>query len=111
MLILTIFVSVIDYVAPIVMTRMGGGSKYAMWGSTIGIFAGLFFMPIGLVLGPLLGAFIGEILHNVNLKHAFKVAAMSFISFLLGTGIKLVASLLMTFYAFAAMWNYAKLTI
>jgi len=108
MLGLTVFVTVLDYVAPIVMTRLGGGSKYAMWGSTIGIFAGLFFMPLGLILGPLIGAFIGEILHNTDFIRAIKVAAMSFISFLLGTGLKLIVSLLMTFYTFVAMWNFGK---
>ncbi len=108
MLALTIFVTLVDYVAPIILTRMGGGSKNAMWGSTLGIIAGMFFMPWGIILGPLLGAFIGEMLHNSNFTHATKVATMSFISFLLGTGLKLIASLLMTFYAFAAMWNFGK---
>ena len=108
MLALTILVTILDYVAPIVMTRLGGGSKYAMWGSTLGIIAGMFFMPWGIILGPLVGAFMGEILHNSNLTHATKVATMSFISFLLGTGLKLIASLLMTYYTFAAIWNFGR---
>ncbi|MBO4641464.1 MAG: DUF456 domain-containing protein [Bacteroidaceae bacterium] len=108
MLALTILVTILDFVAPIVMTRLGGGSKYAMWGSTLGIIAGMFFMPWGIILGPLVGAFMGEILHNSNFTHATKVATMSFISFLLGTGLKLIASLLMTFYTFAAIWNFGR---
>jgi uncharacterized protein len=73
-----------------------------VWGSTIGVFAGLFFMPAGLVIGPLAGAFIGEIMHESNLGKAVKVALMSFVAFLLTTGLKLVISLMMTYYTFAA---------
>ncbi|MCR4853671.1 MAG: DUF456 domain-containing protein [Prevotella sp.] len=108
MLALTVLVTVLDYVAPILLTKMGGGSKRAMWGSTIGIIAGLFFMPYGLILGPLVGAFLGEISHNSDLPHATKVALMSFISFLLGTGLKLIASLLMTFYTIEAAWKFGR---
>lgn len=108
MLALTVLVTILDYVAPIMMTRLGGGSRYAMWGTTLGIFAGMFFMPWGIILGPLVGAFLGEILHRSNFTHATKVATMSFISFLLGTGLKLIVSLVMTFYTFAAIWSYGK---
>ena len=102
MLVVTIVVTVLDYIAPIWLTKLGGGSKEAMWGSTLGIFAGLFFMPLGLVLGPLAGAFIGEMMHEQHVGKATKVALMSFVAFLLTTGLKLMASLLMTFYVFKA---------
>jgi len=102
MFVVTILATVLDYVAPIWLTKLGGGSKEAIWGSTLGVFAGLFFMPIGLILGPLAGAFIGEMMHESNTGKAIQVALMSFVAFLLTTGIKLVASLLMTFYTFKA---------
>ncbi len=87
---------------------MGGGSKSAIWGTTIGTFAGLFFMPWGLILGPLAGAFIGEVIKNRNLLHATKVALMSFVSFVLSTGLKLATSLIITFFCFDAMLSYIK---
>jgi len=106
MLALTILVTVLDYVAPIILTRMGGGSRPAAWGTTIGIVAGLFFMPWGLLLGPLVGAFLGEMTHNTDVPKATRVAAMSFISFLLTTGLKLIATLVMTFYVMRAAWMH-----
>lgn len=106
MLILTIFVSVLDYVAPIWLTKVGGGSKAAIWGSTFGLIAGLFFMPIGLILGPLAGAFIGEVSNNSSVGKATKVALMSFVSFLLTTGAKLILSALMTYYTMVAIYNF-----
>lgn len=102
MFVITIVVTVLDYIAPIWLTKLGGGSKQAMWGSTIGVFIGLFFMPLGLVFGPLVGAFIGEMMQNNNTGKALKVALMSFVAFLLTTGIKLIVSILMTFYTFKA---------
>lgn len=105
MLGLTILVTVLDYVAPIWLTKLGGGSKAAVWGSTLGLIAGLFFMPVGLIIGPLVGAFIGEMTHNSSdVGQSVKVAAMSFIAFLLTTGLKLVSCLLMTYYTFSACY-------
>lgn len=106
MLALTIIVSVLDYIAPVWLTKVGGGSKAAIYGSTIGLLAGLFFMPIGLILGPLAGAFLGEISNNSSLGKATRVAMMSFISFLLTTGLKLVLSALMAYYAIIAVFEY-----
>lgn len=105
MFVVTLAVTVLDYIAPIWLTKLGGGSKQAMWGSTLGVFIGLFFMPWGLILGPLAGAFVGEMMHNKDTSKATKVALMSFVAFLLTTGIKLVVSLLMTFYTFKAFFD------
>ena len=105
MLALTIGVSILDYIAPIWLTKLGGGSKKAVMGSTIGLFAGLLFMPIGLIVGPLTGAFIGEMMNNSSLRKSTKVALMSFISFLLTTGLKLIVSGIMTYYTFEGIYH------
>ena len=107
MLIITVAVTVLDYIAPIWLTKLGGGSKQAIWGSTIGVFIGLFFMPIGLIVGPLAGAFVGELVHEEKLGKAIRVALMSFIAFLLTTGLKLVVSLVMTYYVFESFAHQA----
>lgn len=51
---------VIDNICTYFGARQFGSSKAAMWGSIIGVFAGAFFFPIGLILGPFAGAFIAE---------------------------------------------------
>lgn len=51
--------------------RFGAG-KAGAWGAVIGSIAGLFFMPIGLVLGPFLGALIAELLAGRETKDAFR---------------------------------------
>ncbi len=108
MLLVTVIVVIMDYTIPLVFTKMGGGSKPAMWGATIGTFAGLFFMPWGLILGPLMGAFIGEFMKNGKFLQASKVSMMSFVAFLLSSVVKLVASLLMTFFTIHAVWSFVN---
>lgn len=88
--IIMVIVTVIDYIAPIWMTDLSGGSKYSTRGATIGLVAGLFFSPWGLIVGPFLGALVGELLAHAQAKKALKVAMMSFVAFLLTTGLKLI---------------------
>jgi len=107
MLALTILAQVLDYIAPIWMAKAGGGSKAAITGSTVGLILGLFYMPLGLILGPLVGAFVGEMISTQNTTIALRVALLSFLSFLLSTGFKLILCLVMTFYTMAAFWNQA----
>ena len=87
--ILMIVLSVLDYVAPIWLTNKGGGSPSATRGATAGMIVGLFFPPWGLLLGPFLGALLGELLTHAPAGKALRVALLSFVSFLLTTGFKL----------------------
>ena len=86
----------VDYVVPIWGTKSLGGTKAGVRGSTIGLFAGLFitfFFPIGFIailLGPFIGAYIGEKSAGTDDHLAWKSALGSFVGFLLGTGIKLI---------------------
>ena len=94
-----VIVSVIDYVAPVWLTNLGGGSKQATGGSLIGLIIGLltstFLGFIGIILGPFLGALVGELLAKSTWRKSLKVALMSFVGFLLTTGIKLIYGLIL----------------
>jgi uncharacterized protein YqgC (DUF456 family) len=93
-------VTVVDYLLPAVITRRSGGSRAASIGSLLGLLAGMFlFPPFGVILGPFFGAFIGELLNRNNTGNALKVAFGAFVAFMIGTGVKLVVSGLMLFYA------------
>jgi uncharacterized protein YqgC (DUF456 family) len=60
--------------------------------------AGLFFFPPwGLIIGPFIGAFIGELMTHATTGKAFKVAMMSFVGFLLTTGMKIIYSSVLLF--------------
>ena len=90
----TVAVSVADYFLPAWMTRRFGGSRAGAIGATVGVFAGFFlFPPVGIFLGPFLGAVLGELLNDrSDVPKAFLIGFGSFLSFIVGTGIKLVAA-------------------
>lgn len=91
-LIAAIAVSILDNIAPIFLTKKSGGTKAGTWGATLGLIAGIFLGPAGIILGPFAGAFIGELLHDrSNTQKAFKAALAAFAGFLLGTGMKLIS--------------------
>ena len=95
-------VTLLDNILPAIMTKRFGGSKAATRGSLIGIVVGFFMGPLGLIIGPFLGALIGELTNNgSDSARAFKVAFGSFAAFICGTGIKLVAAVLITIKIFA----------
>ena len=95
---ITIAVTLLDYIIPAYGTKKFGGSKYGIWGCTIGLVVGLWLGPLGIIIGPFVGAFIGEIIANNNSSTALKSAFGSFVGFLFGTLLKLVACLMMGWY-------------
>lgn len=99
-----IVVSVLEYVIPVYGTKKFGGSKYGLWGCSIGLVAGLFFGPWGIFLGPFVGAFVGELIANNQSDQALKAALGSFIGFLFSTLLKLVVCVVMAWYFVAALW-------
>jgi uncharacterized protein len=101
---IAVAVTVIDLVVPVWATKRFGGSRYGMWGAGIGIFAGVFFLPpVGLIIGPLAGAVAGELIKGTPGRKALIAGLGSFAGFLMGTGIKLAASVAMTVYFVQAL--------
>jgi len=119
---IAIAVTVMDNLLPAWMTKRFGGSRMAVVGSVLGIVIGMvFFAPIGLLIGPFLGALAGELVNNklqaergkanggelnagnANVK-ALKVALGAFLAFIVGTGAKLIVGSLMIFYAVRAVF-------
>lgn len=106
MLGVTIIVSIIDYIVPMYLTKATGGSKYAERGALIGLILGAFIIPpYGMIIVSFLGAFLMEIFYaKKNSGAAFKSAMGSFLGFLLGTGIKIIACCVMMYYIVVYMF-------
>ncbi len=105
---LTIVMVVLDYVIPAKGTKRFGGSKYGIWGTNIGLIVGLLApVPGGFIIGPFMGAFIGEILFDQNdLKRAFKAATGSFIGFIASTFMKFVLCVGFLGWFIKIVWEY-----
>ena len=94
-----VVVTILDYVVPIWGTKKFGGSRAGMWGAAIGLVLGLIFLPpLGIIIGPFAGAVIGESLTGKEAAHAFRAGLGSLLGLMMGTGLKLAASIAMIFY-------------
>ena len=101
---ITVVVTALDYIVPIYGTRKYGGSKYGVWGSTIGLIAGFWLGPLGIIIGPFVGAFVGELIASNDSEHALRAAWGSFVGFLFGTLLKLVVCVVMAWYLFGLIF-------
>lgn len=102
--IIAAIITVIDYLIPIYGTRKFGGTRAGVIGSIIGLIAGIFFLPgIGIIIGPFVGAFIGELLAGSKSDKALKAAFGSFIGFITGTFMKLIYGLAVIYYFVAGL--------
>ena len=93
----------LDFVAGIFGARRAGARPAALWGAALGTFVGLFFLgPLGLLLGPFVGALAGELLSGSSMLRSTHVGVGTWIGLLLGTLAKLTLSFVMLgMFAFA----------
>lgn len=93
--ILAAAVTIADNFLPTLLTKKLGGSQTATKGSTLGLIAGFFAGPAGIILGPFAGAFIGEYIHTGgDIRTSFRTAWGAFLGFMVGTGAKLCTVLI-----------------
>lgn len=91
----------IDYVASAAGTRRSGGSKQAAWGAIAGTIVGVIFLgPLGIVIGPFLGAVIAELLRGIAFTQAIRIGFGTLIGILGGTVLKIFIGVLMIVYFF-----------
>ena len=90
--ILTALILVIDYILPIWFAKKFGATKQGIWGSVIGMVAGMFLTPIGMILGILLGAIIGDLIAGRTTSQASKSGLATFTGTLMSIGLKLMIS-------------------
>lgn len=96
---IVILVSGLDNLASIVGAQRMGGTRYGIWGCLFGGVLGIFiFPPFGLILGPIAGAFIGELIGGKNRDQAIRAATGAVLGFFVSTILKLIVSLILAYY-------------
>jgi uncharacterized protein YqgC (DUF456 family) len=85
----------IDFAAAAMGARRLGATPRAMTGAALGTLLGLFFGLPGIVLGPFLGAVIGELTATRNFARAGKAGVAAWIGFVIGVAVKISFAFLM----------------
>lgn len=109
--VVVVVIQILDYFIPAWGTKKLGGTKYGVWGSTIGLFAGFLMGPLGIIIGPFVGAVVGELIYfnrhpqntigqpkNTNFNRALRAGFGSFVGLLAGTLVKVICCGVMIAY-------------
>ena len=89
-LVVVIVLQVVDYITPLLGSKYSGGTSFGNRGCMAGTLLGLFFMPWGVIVGPFIGAVVGEMLGGQDLSHAIRAGIGTLLGFLFGTLLKVI---------------------
>lgn len=78
----------VDWVAAALGAKATGASRWAVAGASLGLVVGLFLGPVGIVLGPAVGAIVLEYWQDPDFERALKAGLGTFVGFLLGSVVK-----------------------
>ena len=104
-----ISVGFLDYIIPILGVKKLGGTRSGQIGTIIGLILCLILLgPIGIIIGPFLGALLGEMSTNKSFQDSIKPAFGSFIGVIAGSIFKFLISLSFLFFYIDIFWGYRE---
>jgi uncharacterized protein YqgC (DUF456 family) len=102
--VLTLVTLVIDFAAGSLGAKRAGASPRAVTGAAVGTVVGIFFGLPGLILGPFVGAVVGELAGAGGPGRALRVGIASWLGFVFGTVLKVaIAFAMLGVFAFALL--------
>ncbi|WP_299055261.1 DUF456 domain-containing protein [uncultured Polaribacter sp.] len=103
-----ILIWVLDYFIPAIGTKSFGGTKYGVYGTTIGLVVGLLSpIPFGMLIGAFLGAFIGELIYDSkDTNRALKASFGAFLGFITSATIKFTIAAIYFVFFVVQFWEY-----
>lgn len=86
---LTTISFVIDFAATVLGAKRVGATRLAIVGAALGTLGGLFLGLPGLILGPFVGAIVGELLSHGQMQQATRAGLATWMGLIFGTLAKL----------------------
>jgi uncharacterized protein YqgC (DUF456 family) len=102
---LTLLSVAVEFIAGALGAQRVGASGRAVWGATLGGLVGIFFGLPGLVLGPFVGAVLGQLAARRDLLHAGRVGVGTLLGLFVGAIAKIAVSVTML-GVFVAAWLF-----
>jgi len=105
---IAVFIWIIYYFIPAMGTKRFGGSRYGVYGTTIGLIIGLLSpIPFGILIGAFVGALLGELLYDSkDTNRAIKASFGAFIGFLASATIKFTVALVYLAFFIKVFWEH-----
>jgi len=96
----------VDFVAAAVGAKRLGASPRAMAGAALGTLLGLLFGLPGLIIGPFVGAVLGELSVHRDLAHAGRASVAAWVGFAIGMAVKVALACSMIAIFLAAIFLF-----
>jgi uncharacterized protein YqgC (DUF456 family) len=94
---LVLAVTISDYLIPMIGAKKFNCSKWGTYGCFIGTLFGMFFLPIGVIAGPFLGALIGECFTGKSFRDVFWGGVGALLGFLASVLLKCFVCVIIVF--------------
>ena len=109
-LVIAILIFILDYFIPAMGTKRFGGTKYGVYGTTIGLVVGLLSpIPFGIIIGAFFGALIGELIYDSrDINRAIKASFGALLGFLTSATIKFSIAIVYFVLFFTTLWEYKE---
>ncbi len=102
---LTLATLALDLLAPMLGASRFRASRWGLVGVFAGFFVGIIFLGIpGIIIGPLAGAFLGELIAKKPPERAFKSALGALVGFLAGALFKITVVLMILGYFIVSLF-------
>jgi uncharacterized protein YqgC (DUF456 family) len=105
--VLTLLSLAVDFFATTLGAQKAGASKPALFGAALGTVVGIFFGIPGLLLGPFVGAVVGELAGGRReWAHASRVGVATWLGLVVGTAFKLALAFgMLGIFVVALLWE------
>lgn len=87
--VLALVISLVDFAAGSLGASRFGATPRGAWGALLGAIAGLALGPVGILVGPFLGAVLGELSARRALADATRAGAGATLGLIIGAAVKL----------------------
>ncbi|MGE5371125.1 MAG: DUF456 domain-containing protein [Solirubrobacterales bacterium] len=107
--ILTVLSVMVDYAAGYLGAKKAGSSRAGQVGALVGVVAGMLLVPIlgplGILIGPWLGAFVGEYMVLQDTAQAARVGTWTMVGVIAGSFFKVVLGIgMLTAFLVSVLW-------